>query len=181
MTLIIGLILLSMLMVISVIGFRNTTLSERMTGNALDRNTSFQSAESAGKEALTLIESGSLVPGVGVAGYYDASHVLTKGGGSLFWTSTVASGYGAPGCFTTALTADVFNWTDCAAQVPTIYANNASKALYVIELIGSQVSCASPVQTTSISYRVTSKSTGGSGNAEVVLQTIYNKTFTGTC
>ena len=41
MTLIVGLILLAMLMVITTIGFRNTTLSERMTGNSFDRNTSF--------------------------------------------------------------------------------------------------------------------------------------------
>ena len=181
MTLIIGLILLMMLMSISVIGFRNTTMSERMTGNALDRNTSFQSAESAGKEALTVIESGTL-SGVG---YYDASHIQTKAGGSLFWTSNATPptiGTPAIDCFTTAtLTANVFNWTGCAAEVPTKYANNATKALYVIELIGSQSNCASPVQTDSKSYRVTSKSTGGSGNAEVVLQTIYNKTSTSPC
>ena len=180
-TLIIGLILLAMLMVISLIGFRNTTMSERMTGNALDRNTSFQSAESAGKEALTPIESGSL-SGVG---YYEASHVQTKAGGSLFWTSTATPptiGTPATDCFSAAtLTAEVFNWTKCATEVGTKYTNNATKALYVIELISSQVTCATPVQTTITTYRVTSKSTGGSGNAEVVLQTIYPKPLIGTC
>ena len=59
MTLLVGLILLMMLTVVGTIGFRNTTMSERMTGNTVDRNVSFQSAESAGKEALTAIEAGT--------------------------------------------------------------------------------------------------------------------------
>ena len=69
MTLIVGLILLAMLMVITTIGFRNTTLSERMTGNSFDRNTSFQSAENAGKEALQVIE-GVGFPLANPSGYY---------------------------------------------------------------------------------------------------------------
>jgi type IV pilus assembly protein PilX len=167
MTLIVGLILLVMLMVISVIGFRNTTLSERMTGNAVDRNVSFQAAESAGKEALQVIESAGFAGAN--AGHYAAP--FTGGGTSNFWTQV--SGAAADTC--TAATTP-FSWisTSCSAEVTTIYANNSAKARYVIELLSALASGGSTVST----YRVTSRSTGGSGNAEVVLQVIYTRTTT---
>lgn len=168
MTLLVGMILLVMLMVISVVGFRNTTLSERMTGNVVDRNISFQSAENSGKEALQVIESGSFNPAT--IGHY--SPALASGGTTNFWTQgdgvTVATP--ATGCPTTT----PFSWTSCAVAVTTKYANNANNAQYVIELL-TQVSSGGSTTST---YRVTSRSTGGSGNAEVVLQVLYTKTTT---
>jgi type IV pilus assembly protein PilX len=168
MTLLIGLILLVMLTVIGTIGFRNTTMSERMTGNMLDRNVSFQSAESAGKEALTAIEGGTastLSPG------YFATP-LSQGGTTSFWTqgdgAAVANVANCP-------TTTPFSWQSCAAQVVTKYANNDSKARYVIELLKQDTSSGT---STVWSYRVTSRSTGGSGNADVVLQTVYVRTTT---
>ncbi|MFS2036633.1 PilX N-terminal domain-containing pilus assembly protein [Polaromonas sp. CT11-55] len=168
MTLLVGMILLVMLMVISVVGFRNTTLSERMTGNVVDRNISFQSAENSGKEALQVIESGSF--NASTIGHY--SPALASGGTTNFWTQgdgvTVATP--ATGCPTTT----PFSWTSCAVAVTTKYANNANNAQYVIELL-TQVSSGGSTTST---YRVTSRSTGGSGNAEVVLQVLYTKTTT---
>jgi type IV pilus assembly protein PilX len=164
MTLLVGLILLVMLMMISVVGFRNTTLSERMTGNVVDRNTSFQSAENSGKEALQVIESGAFNPAT--LGHY--SPALTNGGNTNFWNQ------GAGATTATCLTTTPFSWTSCAASVTTKYANNAESAQYVIELL-SQVSSGG---STTTNYRVTSRSTGGSGNAEVVLQVLYTKTTT---
>ena len=167
MTLIVGLVLLVMLMVISVIGFRNTTLSERMTGNVVDRNVSFQAAESAGKEALQVIESSGFA--AANAGHYVAP--FTGGGSTNFWTQVS----GAAGDVCTAATTP-FSWisTSCSAEVTTIYANNVAKARYVIELLSAVASGGSTVST----YRVTSRSTGGSGNAEVVLQVIHLRTTT---
>ena len=171
MTLIVGLILLVMLMVISVIGFRNTTLSERMTGNAVDRNVSFQAAESAGKEALQVIESAGFA--AANAGHYVVP--FAGGSNSNFWTKIS----GSAGDVCTAATTR-FSWisTSCSAEVTTIYANNSAKARYVIERLSEVVTPASgatPEKTVSI-YRVTSRSTGGSGNAEVVLQVMYTRT-----
>lgn len=163
MTLLVGLILLVMLTLISVIGFRNTTLSERMSGNSVDRNVSFQSAESAGKEALQVIEADGFSSGT--PGHYGTP--FAGGGGTSFWTKD-------SGTTTLCATATPFSWTSCAASVTTKYANNASKAQYVIELLGSVVGAS----TTDSTYRITSRSTGGSGNAEVVLQTIYIRTTT---
>lgn len=173
MTLLVGLILLLMLSVLSTIGFRNTTLSERMTGNSVDRNVSFQSAESAGKEALQLIEAGLF--SVANPGHYGAP--LTQGGTTAYWTK----GDGAAVASTAeCLTTTTFRWiapdpgVNCAASVPTKYTNNQDKAQYVIELL-TQVSSGGSTLST---YRVTSRSTGGSGKADVVLQTIYQRTTT---
>jgi type IV pilus assembly protein PilX len=165
MTLMVGLILLLMLTVISTIGFRNTTLSERMTGNSVDRNVSFQSAESAGKEALQVIESGLF--NAATLGHYAVP--ISQGGTSTFWTQ----GDGAAGVANCA-TNTPFSWRSCSANVAARYANNAANAQYVIELL-TQVSSGGQTIST---YRVTSRSTGGSGNADVVLQIQYVRTTT---
>ncbi len=168
MTMLVGLILLLMLTVIGTIGFRNTTLSERMTGNSLDRNVALQSAESAGKEALTVIDGGLF--NVATLGHYGSP--IAQGGTTNYWTKgdgvTVGSAVNCP-------TTVPFSWQSCSAAVATKYANNANKAQYVIELLKQDAS--SGVNTV-WSYRVTSRSTGGSGNADVVLQTIYVRTTT---
>ena len=165
MTLMVGIIFLAMLMVLTAIGFRNTTLSERMTGNAFDRTTSFQSAENAGKEALQAIESGVILTG----GYYGSP--LLGGGNTDFWTQ----GPGATVLPSACATTQPFSWTSCSASVTSKYtfATNANDARiaqlaqYAIELLPPTVG------STASTYRVTSRSTGGSGNAEVVLQSIY--------
>ena len=166
MTLLVGLVLLVMLMVVSIIGFRNTTLSTRMTGNAMDRNISFQSAENAGKEALQVIESGGF--GIAHAGHYGTP--LPGAGSTNFWTQGPGTSVSVASCTSTT----PFSWKSCAASVGTRYAGSAENARYSIELLSTEASGGSTVST----YRVTSRSTGGSGDAEVVLQTIYSKTTT---
>lgn len=178
MTLLVGLILLMMLTLVSTIGFRNTTMSERMTGNTVDRNVSFQSAESAGKEALTLIEAGGFAPGTD--GHYGAP--IGQGGTTSFWTKGDGSEPFTSVADCTASTTPAFRWVqttaagkvNCAAKVNAKYANNANNAQYVIELLTSVASGGSTTST----YRVTSRSTGGSGNSDVVLQIIYLRTTT---
>lgn len=168
MTLVVGLILLLMLTVIGLIGFRNTTLSERMTGNAVDRNTSFQSSENSGKEALQVIETGGF--NAATLGHYNPP--LAKGGDAAYWTQGAGAVLASPS--TDCLTAASFSWTSCSASVGTKYTNNAANAQYVIELLSTAPSGGSTVYR----YRVTSRSTGGSGEAEVVLQTIYTRVTT---
>jgi type IV pilus assembly protein PilX len=165
MTLLVGLVLLVMLTVISTIGFRNTTMTERMTGNVVDRNVSFQSAESAGKEALQRIEAGTAAS-LGI-GYYATP--ITPGGTTTFWTQGDGATVSSPTATTCAATAP-FSWASCAASVGTKYTNNASNAKYVIELLKTPYVIGG---STYYDYRVTSRSTGGSGNADVILQTTY--------
>ncbi|MDR7308422.1 PilX N-terminal domain-containing pilus assembly protein [Rhodoferax saidenbachensis] len=177
MTLLIGLVFLLMLMVISTIGFRNTTMSERMTGNTVDRNISFQSAENAGKEALVKVENSfaAVTPtplsAIGT-GYYSAP--LTNGGTTTFWNKGDGATVSVANCATTT----PFSWTSCSATVANKYdfssTQIANKAQFVIEFISS-VSDGTSTQWT---YRITSRSTGGSGNADVVLQTMYVRTTT---
>ena len=164
MTLIVGLILLAMLMVITTIGFRNITLSERITGNSFDRNISFQSAENAGKEALEVIEGAGFPPANrsdDPPGYY-RDH-FTDGGSTRFWTQGAGAVTNRDDCAPAA----PFSWgLPCSAEVNIKYVNHHQKAQYAIEFLSGDINAVS-------TYRVTSRSTGGSGNAEVVLQTIY--------
>ncbi|MDP2819654.1 MAG: hypothetical protein Q8O29_15565 [Polaromonas sp.] len=166
MTLIIGLVLLVMLISIGMIGFRNTTLSGRMTGNLLDRNVSFQSAESAGKEALQVIESGGF--STAALGHYDPP--FSEGDNGNFWTQGAGATVAAGACVATT----PFSWTSCAASVGTPYANNSESAKYVIELVSTVVGAT----TTARTYRVTARSTGGSGAAESIVQVMYVQTTT---
>lgn len=167
MILLVGLILLLMMTVISTIGFRNTTMSERMTSNAVDRNVSFQSAENSGKEALTLISAGGF--NAATTGHYALP--ISQGGTSSYWTQGDGPVVGSTAnCPTTA----PFSWQSCSAKVAVKYGNDASQAQYVIELLSSVSSGGNTVST----YRITSRSTGGSGNAEVVLQTMFVLTST---
>lgn len=166
-TLIVGVIFLAMLMVLTVIGFRNTTLSERMTGNAFDRNTSFQSAENAAKEAEEALEAFKVDKVTDIdEGYY--SIPLSNGGNTDFWTQDAGA--------TTECenqTNEHFSWTSCSNSVEDRYkfetndnnAQNAQPAQYVIEKLSIEI-------IKPITYRVTTRSTGGSGDAEVILQMI---------
>ncbi len=167
MTLLVGLVLLMMLTVIGTVGFRGTTMTERMTGNSLDRNVAFQSAENAGKEALTQIVAGTAA--ALADGYYPVP--FNQGGTNGFWTG----GEGA----TVALHANCaattpFSWKSCSQAVGTKYANNANNAQYVIELLTENSSGGSTTRT----YRITSRSTGGSGTSDVILQTNFVRVTT---
>uniref|UniRef100_UPI0035B2C2EC pilus assembly PilX family protein n=1 Tax=Hylemonella sp. TaxID=2066020 RepID=UPI0035B2C2EC len=179
MTLVVGLILLVILTMVSVLGFRNVTMSERMAGNAADRNVAFQAAESVGKEALTTIEN--VLTGAGTmpaTGYYDhtatvppmSTVMAIQGGSTVYWTQGVSAPVSPGACATAA----AFDWASCSASVSSVYASNAAAGRYVIELISTSAAGGSTTRV----YRVTTRSTGGSGQAEVVLQTLYTKVTT---
>jgi type IV pilus assembly protein PilX len=179
MTLVVGMILLVILTMVSVLGFRNVTMSERMAGNAADRNVAFQSAESVGKEALTTIEN--FLTGAGTmpsVGFYNhttsvppmSSAMAIQGGATVYWTQGVVSPVGAGACTTSA----TFDWASCSATVSSVYASNAAAGRFVIELISSSTASGSTTRV----FRVTSRSTGGSGQAEVILQTLYTRVTT---
>lgn len=167
MTLLVGLILLVILTVISLVGFRNVTMTERMAGNSADRNVSFQSSESAGKEALQAIATSCaatpLTAQCGLTGTGYFATALAEGANTGFWTGVPPT---PPSC---AAASTPFNWANCAKSVDATYARNSQAAQYVIEFLVSDIVAATPYWR----FRVTTRSTGGSGDAEVVLQTIY--------
>lgn len=163
-TLLVGLMLLVMLSLIGLIGYRNTTLAERMAGNTQDRNISFQSAENAAKEALTVIEGNAFSSAT--VGHY--SPPLSLGGNSEYWANSDGAAVTALQCRTSTY----FGWFNCSAPTAVRYANNASTATYAIELLNT-----SPVSLTQTAsnYRITARSTGGSGNAESIVQVSYTR------
>lgn len=164
MTLIIGLMLLVMLSMIGVIGFRNTTLSERMSGNVQDKNISFQSAENAAKEALTFINAGSFTGST--TGEYSPS--LSLGGNSSYWTQGDGSTITSANC----TTANAFGWANCSKAVGSKYANNANTATYVIERLSSMPASSTETVT---HFRITARSQGGSGNSESIVQVHFSR------
>ncbi len=174
-TLIIGLMLLIMLTVVGLIGYRNTTLSERMSSGVRDRNLSFQAAESAGQEAINKI----LLSGItaGDTGYF--ANPLPNGAKADYWTS----GAGPTVANVVDCAAQVsFSWKNCAYSVSTKYAGNAATTSFVIELLSSVTGTfALPapsvgnVTKSFDTYRLTTRSTGASDNSDVVLQSIFTK------
>ena len=184
MTLVVGLILLMLLTALCTIGFRNTTLSTRITGNVMDRNLAFQSSESAGKNAISEIEAGQFNPLIKVGHF---ASPLAQGGTTTYWTQGSGAVVSDPlvNCPTSAAASQSFSWNSCAASVSytsvNSTANVATNAQYVIELISTTVTAptvADPVGSTQRIYRITTRSTGGSGSADVVLQTMYSQQTT---
>jgi type IV pilus assembly protein PilX len=168
-TLIIGLILLMMLTVVGTIGYRNTTLSERMSSGVRDRNLAFQAAESAGQEAISELQgTTSFTLNVG---YYATP--LPNGGNAQYWIN----GAGPVVADTTQCAAQqTFSWTSCARNVSTKYTDNASTTSYVIEQLSSVTSTNSvSAVITYDTFRLTTRSTGGSNNSDVVLQSIFTR------
>jgi type IV pilus assembly protein PilX len=163
MTLLVGLILLAMLTVLSTIGYRNSTMSERMTGNAVDRNVAFQSAESAGNQILPSIHNGTAA--ALTIGYYATP--MSQGGTTTFWTEGDGATVSSPTPTNCAATAP-FSWKSCAASVADKYTNNANNTKYVIEKLSGTGTAVDSVHV----YRVTTRSKGGSDNADVILQII---------
>jgi Tfp pilus assembly protein PilX len=115
----------------------------------------------------------------GAGGYF--STPLALGSETAFWTGGEGAAISATDCPFLA-PATTFNWKSCSASVGTIYARNYQAAQYVVEMLsafddaGAVISLpALPVTASNYKYnfRVTTRSTGGSGGAEVILQTIY--------
>ncbi|MEN9539370.1 MAG: Type pilus assembly protein PilX C-term, partial [Pseudomonadota bacterium] len=102
------------------------------------------------------------------SGYYATP--LAQGGTSSFWTQGDGAAVSAGVCATTT----PFSWQSCSASVGTKYSHDNSNAQFVIELLSAVSSGGS----TTSNYRITSRSKGGSGNADVVLQTNYSRTTT---
>jgi type IV pilus assembly protein PilX len=182
-TLIIGMILLMMLTVVATIGFRNTTLSEKMSSGVRDRNVAFQSAESAAQEAVNKIVTSGVSS---TTGYYITP--LPLGADASYWTFGSGPTLANPTTECANLTTQ-FSWTSCAMSADERYGGSANAARYVIELLASVTATQSIEKFSTITmatattvvtkqydtYRVTTRSTGASDNSDVVLQTIFNR------
>lgn len=177
------LIFMVTLSLVAAVGMRSVMVGERTVANELDRNLAFQVAESAGREAVALITAGTHA---GLAqGYYLNPSMF--GGNIQFWQTTSslpeATVCNAPagqrfkwsivtGTVCTAAATQTF--LPAAAPGVTSYPNTAVPR-YVIERMPAQAN-ADPTRT-DCWYRVTSRATGGSGQADVILQLMFANTI----
>ncbi len=153
----IGLIMLLLMTLIGVTGMQTTTLQEKMTGNFRDRNLAFQSAEAALRDAEQYLRLTTVLP------TFNSSNGLYQPASS---------------------TADVWttlDWTDTSASVAysSTITDVTTQPRYIIEELPAvpdeESSLEAGVIQTSAFYRVTSRATGGSDTAVVILQSVYKR------
>lgn len=166
-TLIIVMIFIVSLSLIAAVAMRNVSGGERVVANERDRALSFQGAESAGRESISLIQqikAGSAT--IPTTGYYASS--LPQGGNADFWRTTSNLPVDTSVC-ASADTTKRFDWSNCSATVGNAYGNSTTPR-YVIERLPDVVKSATVTETW---YRVTTRASGGSNEADVVLQIVY--------
>lgn len=174
-TLIMVLIFIVTLSLIAAVGMRSVIVGDRVVANERDRALAFQAAESTAREAATLIAAGD-------TSKYKAIAVLPLGGNTEHWRTT--SGLTTASSCRIPL-ADVstkrFDWTkdqsadvDCSVKsADSDKFGNAEEPRYVIELL-STVTLAGGAKA-ECWYRITSRATGGTKEADVILQAMFSK------
>lgn len=182
-TLIMVLIFMVTLSLIAAVGMRSVMVGERTVANELDRNLAFQVAESAGREAVARITAGTHA--TLAQGYY--LNPSMYGGNIQFWQTT-SSLPEATVC--NAPAGQRFKWsiatgTICSAPATQTFLPAAAPGVtsypntfvprYVIERMPAQASASTG--NTDCWYRITSRSTGGSGQADVILQLMFSTTI----
>lgn len=173
-TLIMVLIFIVTLSLIAAVGMRGVITGDRVVANERDRALSFQAAESAIREAVDLISAGDVTK-YSVIGAKPGG--LPLGGNIEHWRTTsgktVATVCDIP-------TADAgtkrFKWdNDCSKESSNLY-SNIQKPRYVIELASKvPVGAVTPPTKNECWFRITSRATGGTNEADVVLQAMFSQ------
>ena len=157
----VSLIILLVMTMLGVAGMRMTTLEERMAGNTLDRQRAFEAAEAA----LLAAEA-----------YLTAQVASTN----VFDTN------GSDGLYNDAIQniSQSLTWNDSDSRAYSGNVGTKSPARFVIQSYGTVAANADQLNLDNYGqgtgagaiglFRITARSTGGSGNAAVVLQSTYN-------
>ena len=154
--LITGLIFMVVLTLLALAAMRTTTLEERMSGNARDRDMAFQSAEAA-LRAGELVLQGASLPAFASGTAYTPR--IAAGTQTTYWQNT-----------------HPWSTQSVAAWQPT---GTSAAPRYVIEDMGAS-SCAGgsltfgPAPGCGI-YRVTARGVGRSATTMVILQAVYKR------
>lgn len=177
-TLIMVLIFMVTLSLIAAIGMRGVITGDKAVANERDRALSFQAAESAAREAIAAIKDSARTVAYPVT--------LPLGGNAEHWRTT--SGItAAADCKDPIPLTDAgvkrYKWDknkdaanpNCSIEASSKF-NNAVKPRYVIELMPGVAISATQ---TDCWYRVTSRATGGTQEADVILQVMVSNTITG--
>lgn len=160
--LVVSLIVLMILTLIGVASMQSTALEERMAGNIRDLNIALQTTESALREAEGVIEGLADTSGFGA-------------GGGLYTLNN------APDPFSGG------TWAGTASLTATTGVGGAVAPRYFIELIGDFA----PDDGTEVNifnygeasgadvtvFRIVARGTGGTGTAQVILETFYGRRF----
>jgi Tfp pilus assembly protein PilX len=173
-TLIMVLIFIVTLSLIAAVGMRGVITGDRVVANEFDRALSFQATESTIREAVDLIASDGAYT---LAGKIPGG--LPLGGNIEHWRTTsdkevekdckpIDSEYASK---------KRFNWADCSAKSASASKySNAEAPSYVIELVSKvPVGAASPPTKIECWYRITSRATGGTKEADVILQAMFSQ------
>jgi type IV pilus assembly protein PilX len=162
--LVVSLIFLVVLTILALAGSESALFQERMAGNLRDRELAFQSAESAVREAERVIENAAL------------NAVNTwSGDNGLFGLTD-----GEPDLFAEA------SWSD--AQEANQPAGSAAPPRFMIKHLKSTSDGSGSLNVgkgygaqigsgTAALFRITARGTGGSGEANVIIQTHYGRLF----
>ena len=171
-TLIMVLIFIVTLSLIAAVSMRGVITGERVVANERDRAIAFQGAESAGRVAIELLNTKSR------SNFHARPIPFPLGGNALHWRTT--SALDASKCLIalTETSTHRYNWSavwsasapDCSVKTDQKYGNK-DEPRYVIEFISE-----APIATPSRKecwYRVTSRASGLTGEADVILQVMY--------
>ncbi|HQQ63286.1 MAG TPA: PilX N-terminal domain-containing pilus assembly protein [Pseudomonadales bacterium] len=180
--LIVGMIMLLLLTLLGVAGMRDTLLQEKMTGNMRDRETAFQSAEAALREAEGRISGSTKI-------------TMTNGTSGLYARATLTDLYRT---YSNAAVSETKYWktyswinngactnsvqysaSNTSGQLPNV----AQQPCYVIEeLPGAMSPVAGSTNggtttgKTITDYRITARGVGLTTDAVVILQSVYRRT-----
>jgi Tfp pilus assembly protein PilX len=175
-TLIMVLIFIVTLSLIAAVAMRGVITGERVVANERDRAIAFQGAESTIREAVTLIAAGDTTKWT-VSGLIPGG--LPLAGNAEHWRTT--SNLTAATDCTPIPIADAgitrFNWTDAAgcSKKSSVKYDNFEEPRYVIELTSKvNVGTATPPTKIECWYRVTGRASGGTGEADVILQAMFS-------
>ncbi len=157
MALITGLIFMVVLTLLALAAMRTTTLEERMSGNARDRDLAFQAAEAALRAGEQVLQ-GATLPAFALGTAYTPR--IAAGTLSTYWQNT-------------------HPWAtqSVAAWQP---AGTSAAPRYVIEEMGAKAGGGSgslgfgPLNDEGV-YRVTARGVGRGANTVVILQAVYQR------
>lgn len=157
----VSLIMLLLMTLVAITSMQTSVLEEKMAGNFKDRNMSLQAAESALRSAEKYLSDTPMLPGFngGTVGHYQPTS-----SGEARWHDSVT------------------DWSDAVNDVityPNSLAGIATMPFYIIEEMPpvneSGGSLEASVSLTSSYYRVTTRATGGTDTAVVMLQSTYKR------
>lgn len=163
-----SLIILLLLTVIGVAAMQTTILQERMAGGQRDRQLAFQAAEATLKQAERRLNAAVLPDFNGQGGRYDEFHEdfaldrQYRDDGAIDWNLTMNSA--------TRATYEGGTFDDLLYEAPEYIMERLPPAARYGDVLASDESVADEEV-----FRVTARSTGGSGESLVILQTVFRR------